>query len=150
MRGLIPWRELEGVLRMPEGLEGLMERFLGPPAESGPPLMRAWAPRVDVMETDQEVVVKADLPGMEPQDVEVEVEDGVLVLRGERKEERAETDKEVHRVERVMGRFYRALRLPPGADLERVTATGAHGVLTVTIPKKPEVVPRKVTVTPKA
>jgi HSP20 family protein len=105
-----------------------------------------WAPRVDVVETDAEILLKVDLPGVDPLDVEVTVREGLLILRGEKKEERAEKVKTIHRIERFVGRFYRALPLPLEADFEKVAVNGAKGVLTITIPKKPEAIPRKVEV----
>jgi HSP20 family protein len=102
---------------------------------------------VDVEESDREILVKADLPGVDPKHVEISVENGVLTVRGERKEEKEERKKNYHRIERFAGSFYRAVPLPPGADAEKVSATSTNGVVTVTIPKKPEAQPRKITVT---
>jgi HSP20 family protein len=84
---------------------------------------------------------------VEPKNVEIAVEHGVLTVRGERKEEK---EKDYHRVERFAGSFFRAVPLPAGVDAVKVTATSANGVVTITIPKKPEAVPRKIVVTPKA
>jgi HSP20 family protein len=124
-------------------MEDVMERFLG--HENGKPAaVETWAPRVDVEETEKEIVVKADLPGVEPKNVEITVENGVLMVRGEKKEKK----KHYHRVERFAGSFYRALQLPPGADTEKVSATSANGVVTIAIPKKAEAQPKKIAVTP--
>ena len=132
-------------------MESLIDRFFGEEAGNGQLMqaVQAWAPRVDVEETDKEIVVKADLPGVDPKAVEVSVENGVLMIRGEKKEEKEEKKKSYHRVERFAGCFYRAIALPPTADAEKVSATSAHGVVTITIPKKPEAQPRKIAVTPK-
>jgi HSP20 family protein len=108
----------------------------------------AWAPRVDVEETEKEVLVKADLPGVDPEDVEVTISNGVLVLRGEKKEEKEEKKTNYHRVERFVGTFYREVPLPTAAEPEKITATAAKGVITVTIPKKPETMAKKITVKP--
>jgi HSP20 family protein len=149
MRGLIPWRRnREVVWPLAREMEDVMERFFGfTPAEEFP-VFREWAPRVDVEETEKEIFVKLDLPGVEAKDVELTVENGNLFVRGERKEEREEHKKNYHRVERTMGKFFRTVPLPAGADLEKVGAASAKGVITVTIPKKAEVLPRKVTVRP--
>ena len=130
-------------------MEDLMQRFFGDEDGNGKTI-KAWAPRVDVEETDKEILVKADLPGVDPKAVEISVENGVLTIRGEMKEEKEEKKKNYHRVERFSGSFYRSLALPPGADAEKVAATSANGVVTVTIPKKPEAQPKKISVTPKA
>jgi HSP20 family protein len=132
-------------------MESLFSRFFGEENGNGPLMAAAqsWAPRVDVEETEKEIQVKADLPGVDPKAVEISVQDNVLTVRGEKKEEKEEKKKNYHRVERFAGSFYRAIPLPPGADAEKMGATSANGVVTITIPKKPEAQPRKITVTPK-
>ena len=113
------------------------------------PGTQIWAPRVDVEETEKEILVKADLPGIDPKAVEISIQDNVLTVRGEKKEEKEEKKKNYHRVERFTGSFHRAIPLPPGADAEKMAATSTNGVVTITVPKKPEAQPRKITVTPK-
>jgi HSP20 family protein len=103
---------------------------------------------VDVEETEKEIVVKADLPGVDPKDVEISVFDGSLVVKGEKKETKEEKKTNYHRVERFMGQFYREVPLPRGVDPEKIVAKSGQGVVTVTIPKKPEVLPKKVTIKP--
>ena len=130
-------------------MEDLFERFLGEDG-SAPASVAAWAPRVDVEETEKEFVVKADLPGVDPKDVDIQVVDNVLTLRGGKEEKKEEKKKNYHRIERFSGQFYRAIGLPAGADADKVTATTSNGTITVTIPKKPEAQPKKITVQPKA
>ena len=96
------------------------------------------APSVDVSETDDEVQVTADLPGLTEKDVEVTLEDGALTIRGEKKEEREEKKRNYHLVERSYGRFERAVALPHGIDPGKVKARFRNGVLHVTLPKTPE------------
>jgi HSP20 family protein len=148
MRNLIPWRNPNTGLLEPlrQEMEELFQRFLEPLGGNGHRTLPAWAPRVDIAETDKEVVVKADLPGVDAKDVEISVADAALVLRGEKKEEKEEKKKNYHRVERFLGQFYREIPLPAGADPERITAASAKGVITITIPKKPEVQPKKIPV----
>lgn len=149
MSALTPWQPSFGMLEpFRKEMEEVMERFFGENAKF--PTAPTWAPRVDVEETDKEIVVKADLPGVDPKNVEITVENGVLTVRGEKKEEKREGDKNYHRLERFAGSFYRAIQLPPSADAEKVSATSANGVVTVAIPKKPEAQPKKIAVTPKA
>ena len=146
MRPLMPWRGKVGRFLEPfrQEMEDLFDRFFGEPIEVTGTAVKPWAPRMDIEETDQAILVKADLPGVDPKDVDVAVADGSLILRGEKKGEKEEKGKLFHRTERFLGRFYRALPLPLEADFEKVVATGAKGVLTITIPKKPEKLPRKV------
>jgi HSP20 family protein len=130
-------------------LDDLMIRlFSDPEARVLAPLETKWAPHLDVEETPTEMIVKVDLPGIEPRDVVIEVADGVLILHGERKEEREEKGRNFHRTERFVGEFYRALPLPRGIDPEKIVARSLRGVVTVTIPRKPEVLPRKIAVEP--
>jgi HSP20 family protein len=147
---LAPWRA--GFMEpFRKEMESLFDRFFGEEPGGGHAMRpaQAWAPRVDVEETDKEIMVKADLPGVDPKAVEITIQDGMLIVRGEKKEEREEKKKNFHRVERFVGSFYRALELPPGADAEKVAATSVNGVVTITIPKKPEAQPKRITVTPK-
>ena len=129
-------------------MEDLFERFVGEPPTNGQAIT-AWAPRLDVEETEKEFVVKADLPGVDPKDVDIQVVDNVLTLRGGKEEKKIEKGKNYHRIERFSGQFYRAIGLPTGADADKVTATTANGTVTVTIPKKPEAQPKKISVQPK-
>jgi HSP20 family protein len=101
---------------------------------------------VDLKETDKEFVVKAELPGVAPKDLDIAVYEGVLTLKGEKKEEVEESKGGFHRTERFFGEFYRAIPLPPGCDEGKVVANCAKGVVTVTIPKKPNALPKKVEV----
>ena len=146
MAMLAPWTAGVGMLEpFRREMESVLEKFFG--EENGMlASMKAWAPRVDVEETDKEIVVKADLPGVDPK----AVENGILTVRGEKKEEKEEKKKNYHRVERFSGSFYRAIPLPPGADADKMAATSANGVVTITVPKKPDAQPKKITVTPKA
>ena len=94
-------------------------------------------PTIDVAETDKEIVITAEMPGLERKDVEISVEDDVLTIRGEKKVEKEEGDKNknYHFSERSYGMFYRVLQLPPGVDPSKIQATMSNGVLKITIPK---------------
>jgi len=151
MKSLIPWRRSMGGALEPfrSELDELFDRFFGGPESKGGELMQAWTPRVDVEETDKEIVVKADLPGVDPKDVDIAVSDGSLVLRGEKKEERKEEKKDFRQVERFVGQFYREIPLPSGTDPNKIAATSSKGVITVTVPKTPQAAPKKIAVTTK-
>jgi HSP20 family protein len=106
--------------------------------EEGEAPMTTWTPAVDIVETDHDLTIKAELPGMDPKDIEARVEGGALYLQGERKFE-SETKKEnYHRVERSYGSFMRTFSLPTSVDAEKVAAEYKDGVLTLTLPKKEE------------
>jgi HSP20 family protein len=147
MTSLIPWTRTGSFLGpFRKEMDDVFERFFGAPGDNGGEAVRAWTPRVDVEETDKEIVVKADLPGVDPKDVEISVVDGSLLIKGEKKEEKEEKKKNYHRVERFIGQFYREIPLPTGADAEKISATSAKGVIAVTIPKKAEAQPKKIVV----
>ncbi len=105
-----------------------------------------WSPAVDIREEDEKFVLKADIPGVDPKDIDVTMDDGVLTIKGERKCESEEEANGYKRVERSRGTFYRRFSLPDSADAERVTAKGKDGVLEVVIPKHEKVQPRRITV----
>jgi HSP20 family protein len=106
----------------------------------------AWSPKIDVVERDNRLVTRVDLPGMKKEDVTVEVTDGHLALSGERKRQSEEKKDNFYRSEREYGSFYRAVPLPEGVKLEDVKATFADGVLEVSVPlpARPEANVRKV------
>lgn len=137
------------VNRLRDEMDDMFSRLFGPVDETLGSRVE-WAPRVDVEETDKAVLVTADLPGVDPKDIEVSVLNGELILRGEKKQEKEEKGKNFHRLERFAGSFYRSLALPPGCDENGVTASAAQGVVTVTIPKKPESKAKRIAVQAKA
>jgi len=107
---------------------------------------RSWVPAVDIFEEKERFVVRADLPGVSPADIEVNMENGVLTVSGERKsEDRSEGDG-VSRIERVSGRFLRRFNLPETADADAIKAASSNGILEISIPKQAVVQPRRITV----
>lgn len=144
MKGLALRNRFGGTIdRFRDEIDELFQRMLGERTAGGPP---AWAPRVDVSETDQEFVVKADLPGVVAKDIEVSVSDGALILKGERKEEKKKEEKGCRRYERFAGSFYREIPIPASVDADKITAESANGVVSVRLPKKPELKPKKIAV----
>jgi HSP20 family protein len=133
MRG--PFRELA---RMEQDMEELFQRFL-PGLTWATDRERGWMPAVDMMERKDEIVLRADLPGMEQKDIEVTVQDGTLTIRGERREEKEEKKEgEYFWSERTLGAFVRTLPLPANVDADKVTAAFKNGVLDVHLPKTRE------------
>jgi HSP20 family protein len=106
--------------------------------------LRRWMPAMDLVEADESFVLRADLPGLDRDDVKIELEDDTLTVSGERKAEHATHEGGVHRVERAFGSFSRSLRLPKGIDPEGVTASFDRGVLEVSIPKPEQRKPRRI------
>lgn len=107
---------------------------------------RTWVPRIDVFTADGSLVVRAEVPGVRPEDIDVTVEDGKLVISGSREFEREVDESGWHRKEIFEGEFQRTLFLPESADLERIEAKTKDGILEVTIPMRAEALPKKVSV----
>ena len=106
-----------------------------------------WTPTVDIREDAERFVIAADVPGVDPEDIELTMENGVLTIKGERKlETKDEGDNGYRRVERVYGSFYRRFTLPDTADAEAISANGRHGVLEVVIPKRAALQPKRIAV----
>jgi HSP20 family protein len=105
-----------------------------------------WLPAVDIIEEKDRFVLRADVPGVEPKDIEISMDAGVLSLSGQRYEEARSEDAGMQRVERVSGRFFRRFSLPDTADAEGIKALSRNGILEVSIPKLPEVQARRIEV----
>ena len=103
-----------------------------------------WLPSVDVSETGEEIVVRAELPGLSKDDVELNLQDNVLTLKGEKKQENKEEKEDYHRVERSYGSFSRSFTLPAGVDPENVQASFKDGVLVIALPKVEEAKQKKI------
>ena len=120
------------------------ESFRNHPEESA---LTTWAPAVDIYETPNDLVVKADLPDVNEKDIDVRVENNLLTIRGERKFEKSVSEENFLRVERTYGSFSRSFSLPNTVNAEAIGAEYKNGVLTVTLPKREESKPRQVKVT---
>ena len=120
--------------------------FDAPSAGNGGSTLRRWMPAMDLVETADHFVLRADLPGLAEDDVKIEFEDGTLTVSGERKAEHETSEEGYYRVERAFGSFSRSLTLPQGIDPEAVSAHFDRGVLEVRIPKPEERKPRRVAI----
>jgi len=141
-RGLMLWNPFAEIERIRREFDRLLEELV--PREEGE---RVFAPVVDVYETDQELVVKAELPGVKKENVEVSIRDNALHIRGEKKEEKEERTGAYHRVERVYGRFERAVPLPTDVKVESAKAEFKDGVLEIRIPKAEGAKEKKIEIT---
>ncbi len=106
----------------------------------------SWAPSVDISESDEAFRLVADIPGVNPDDIDISMEKGVLTIKGERNTESVEENGDFRRVERQSGVFYRRFSLPDSADAEKISAKSEHGVLTITIPKQEVALSRRIEV----
>lgn len=137
-----PFRELSTVQ---ERMNKLFEDAMRPPYRSDESFATAaWAPAVDIFETDKEIVMKAELPEMQEKDIDIKVEDNLLSVSGERRMAKEVKEESYHRIERSYGSFNRSFTLPRSVDREGIKAAYKDGVLTVTLPKKEEVKPKQI------
>lgn len=134
--------------RIHDDLKQMFDRFLNPgdnPDESSV-VTSQWVPRVDIKEEADRFLILADLPGVDPQDVEVLMDKGILSIKGERQRGVAEQTERFSRIERSYGSFHRRFALPDTADADGITASGHNGVLEISIPKRAESTPRRIQV----
>jgi HSP20 family protein len=128
-------------------LQQVFERFFGEgETDSSSVVTSQWVPRVDIKEEPGRFVIFADLPGVDPASIEVNMDKGVLSIKGERKTEAQAEGERWSRNERAHGVFFRRFALPDSANPDGIEATGKHGVLEISIPKRPEASPRRINV----
>jgi HSP20 family protein len=140
---LVRWDQGREIDSLQSEMNRVFDAFFGTrPGDGGE--MRRWVPAIDVVEDAGHLMLRADLPGMTEDDVEIEVKDGVLTVSGERKAEEKKEGEGFYRVERAFGSFSRSLSLPEGIDADKVTAEFENGVLEVRIPKPEERKPHRV------
>jgi len=137
---MIPWRgrtlPVATLTSLREEMNDLLSRFWSHTSE--PFGLAEWSPALDVSETDDAVLVHAEIPGIDPKELDIAVVGNTLTLRGEKKSETEQEGTNYHRVERRYGAFTRSLRLPAAVDAEHVTAKAAAGVLEIRLPKREE------------
>lgn len=142
---LVKWdafRELTQLQRTMDRLFG--DRFF--PRSVDETLYTGWSPAVDVYETEKEILVEAEIPGLSEKDTSVEVKDNLLTLSGERKKETEVEEGDYHRSERFYGKFQRMFTLPDSVEADKVEARAKNGVLTVRLPKAPKAIAKKIAV----
>ena len=143
---IVRWEPLREFSTLQNEMNRLFNTVFDTPAPAGNGGLRRWMPAMDLVESGDHFVLRADLPGLSEDDVTIEVEDSVLTISGERKAEHEVNKDGYHRVERAFGTFSRSLTLPEGVDAEAVQATFDRGVLEVRIPKPEQRKPRKITI----
>jgi HSP20 family protein len=141
---VVRWEPLRELTSLQSEMNRLFNTVFDTPAPGNAGTMRRWMPAMDLVESGDHFVLRADLPGMSEEDVKIEIEDGTLTLSGERKAEHEEREEGYYRVERAFGSFSRSLTLPKGINPDAVTARFDRGVLEVRIPKPEERKPRRI------
>jgi HSP20 family protein len=141
MATLVRWDPFREVTSLRDEVNRLFSRTLGDTGSG-----TIWSPPMDVFDTQEAIVLKAELPGLRSDDLDIEVDDNVLTIRGERKLEEKVEEGRYYRLERSYGQFSRSLSLPQGVKADQIAASFNDGVLEVRVPKADEVKPRKITV----
>jgi len=142
---IVRWDPIREMDSLQSDMNRLFDRFFDTGRGNGRSgSVRRWIPAMDLVESEEHLVLRADLPGIQEEDVEIEIKDGVLTISGERKAEHEEKGEGFHRVERAFGRFSRSLTLPDGVDADAVAASFDNGVLEVKVPKPEETKPTRV------
>lgn len=142
---LTKWRPFDERLTFRREMDRLFDNFFGTESKLLP--NGNWMPDIDMSETDDEIVVRMDIPGMEQKDIKVSMSGDYLTISGERKEELEEKKKHFHSIERQLGMFERTIPIPTAVDDKKVNAEYQHGVLEVHLPRTPEAKPHRIPVT---
>ena len=137
-RAIELWRPFKEFDRIRKEMDKLWESFFETRPLRGEELSE-WLPSIDLSETKNDYVVKAELPGIDPKDIDISLSENVLTIRGEKKQEKEEETENYHFVERSYGSFTRAIRLPGQVQSDKISATYKNGVLKIVLPKTEEV-----------
>lgn len=143
---LVRWDPAREVDSLQGEVNRLFDSFFGSGPKNGNGALRRWIPSMDLVEADDDLVLRADLPGMSEDDVQIEIKDNVLTVSGERRSEHEDKQESFYRAERSFGHFARSLTLPEGVDPDSVQATFDNGVLEVRVPKPAERKPHRVAI----
>lgn len=129
-------------------IKQVFEKFFGEAGENDQSnvVTSQWVPRVDIKEEGERFVIFADIPGVDPKDIEIHMDKGILTIKGERRVEQRSEGERFSRVERAHGVFHRRFALPDSANADGIAASGRNGVLEIVIPKRPEQTPRRIQV----
>ena len=138
------WRPLRDLLSIQDEMNRLFDDFFGRPFTRREWTEEAWSPCVDVSGTKDNVIINAEIPGVSKEDVKVSVQDNILTLSGEKKQEKEEKNANYHQIERSCGSFRRSFTLPTPVQPDKVKATYKDGILRITLPKTEEVKPKEI------
>jgi len=141
---IIRWDPFRDLITIREKMNRLFEEAVTSRGEEKDMMSSSWAPSVDIFETEKELVLTAEVPGIDEKDIEIKIEDNTLILRGERKFEKETKEENYHRIERAYGAFHRSFTLPPYVNQDKIEAEHQNGILKILMPKLPELQPRKV------
>ncbi|MGQ9672923.1 MAG: Hsp20/alpha crystallin family protein [Candidatus Aminicenantales bacterium] len=142
---IIRWDPFRDLMTLRDRMNRLFEDvFTSARGEEKELISSSWTPAVDIYEDENQLVLMAEVPGIDEKDIEIKLEDNTLSIQGERKIEKETKEENYHRIERAYGSFYRSFTLPNYIDQEKIQAEHENGILKITMPKRPELKPRKV------
>jgi HSP20 family protein len=145
-RDIIKWSQLPAISSLQNEMNRMIDHFFrGVESDYGME-SGAWMPPVDLVENNEKITVKAEIPGVDPKEINISIQDNTLIIKGEKKEEKEEKGKNYYRMERRYGSFARSINLPASVDTGKVTAEYKNGVLEISLQKKEEVKPKQITV----
>jgi HSP20 family protein len=143
---IIRWDPFRDIVTLREKMNRLFEDAVTARGEERDMISSTWTPSVDIYETEHEIVLTAEVPGIDEKDIDIKIENNTLSIQGERKFEKETKEENYHRIERSYGSFFRSFTIPHNIDQEKIAAEHESGVLRVVLPKKPESKPKKVKV----
>jgi len=141
-KGSTKWDKLPVFSSFQDEMNRVLDNFFSRESPYG----TDWRPKVDVAETESNIIVKAEIPGIDPKDIDISITGDILTLKGEKKEEKENTGRCYHRVESSYGCFKRVINLPVSVNVDKVTAEGKNGILEIILPKKEESKTKKINV----
>lgn len=141
---IIKWDPFRDLATLRERMNRLFEEAYSSRGEEKDMVSSAWNPSVDIYEKENEIVLKAEVPGIDENDIEIKIEDNTITLNGERKFEKETKEENYHRIEQSYGSFYRSFTLPQNINQDKIKAESENGILKITMPKKAELKPKKV------
>jgi len=141
---IIRWDPFRDLVTLRERMNRLFEDAFTSRGEEKDLVASSWSPSVDIYETENEIVLTAEVPGVDEKNIEIKLEDNTLSLKGERTFEKETKEENYHRIERAYGSFYRSFTLPRNIDQDNIKAESENGILRISMPKKPELKPKKV------
>ena len=146
-RELIKWSSLPGISSLQDEMNKMFDRFFrgGDFPDFGMD-SGSWIPPIDLSETGDKVTVKTEIPGIDPKEIDISIQDNTLIIKGEKKAEKEEKDKNYYRMERRYGSFSRSISLPASVDVNKISAECKNGVLEINLQKKEEVKPKQISV----
>ncbi len=141
---IIRWDPFRDLVTLRERMNRLFEDAFTSRGDEKDLVASSWSPSVDIYETENEIVLTAEIPGVDEKNIEIKLEDNTLSLKGERNFEKETKEENYHRIERAYGSFYRSFTIPRNIDQDNIKAESENGILRISMPKKPELKPKKV------